>query len=89
MMDLSRLALSPFLDSHVVAVVKIWEGGGSLLQLCTAVQSHIAGLERSVVLWRLVSSSRGGVETFSAIFPAAHHSGLKREKRVRITRKQH
>lgn len=88
-MDLSRLALSPFLDSHVVAVVKVWEGGGSLLQLCTAVQSHVAGLERSVVLWRLVSSSRGGVEAVSAVFPAAHHSGLKGEKRVRITRNQH
>lgn len=88
-MDLSRLVLSPFMDWHVVAVVKSWEGGGSLSELCTAVQSHTAGLERSVVLWRLVPSSRGGVEAIGAVFPAAHHSGLKGEKRVRITRKQH
>lgn len=37
-MDVSRLALSPFLGLHVVAVVKVWEGGGSssCAQLCKA-----------------------------------------------------
>lgn len=87
-MDLSRLALSPFMDLNVVAVVKIWEGGGLLLESCTAVQSHTAGLERSVVLGGLVSSW-GGLEAISAVFPAAHHSGLKGEKLVRITRNQY
>lgn len=86
MTDLSGLALSPFLHSHVFAVVKVWEGGGSLVQAHSAVQSPSAHLEGRVVLWRLVASSRGGVEALGAVFPAAHHAGLKGESRIRRTR---
>lgn len=88
-MDLSKTGAQPLRGGAcVVAVGKGWEGGGGS-ESCTAVQSHIMGLEGSVVLWRLVPSSRGGVEAIGAVFPAAHHSGLKGEERVRTRRKQH